>query len=167
MQMVEQLLDLAGIGRDRMALRWVSAAEGQKFADTVTELTQTTSELGPFDRDQFSLQLAAVESVLKGARVRWLTGMDLHLTERGNVYGEKVDQEIFQKLMKEALQDEYQKALILETLKEGPQSVREMAAKTALPVYTVSLRLNDLEKRGFAELKGYEGSTPKFISLAA
>ena len=47
----------------------------------------------------------------------------------------------------------------------SPQSVREMAGKTGLPVYTVSLKLNDLERRGQAELKCYEGSTPKFIGL--
>jgi heterodisulfide reductase subunit C len=35
-----------------------------------------------------------------------------------------------------------------------------------LPVYTVSLRLNDLERRGLAELKDYEGTTPLFIRLA-
>jgi predicted ArsR family transcriptional regulator len=78
-----------------------------------------------------------------------------------------VDEGFYQDLMHQASRDEYQKALLLETLKEGPLSVREMAGKTGLPVYTVSLRLNDLERRGLAELKGYDGSTPKFIRLAA
>lgn len=167
MQLVEHLLDMSGIGRSRMALRWVSAAEGQIFANTVTELTQSTKELGPFNPNQHKLQLAAVETVVKGPRMRWLTGMDRHLTEKGNVYGEKVDEEFFETMAKQSLVEEYQKALILESLREGPQSVREMAGKTGLPVYTVSTRLNDLERRGLAELKGYEGTTPKFIRLAA
>ncbi|WP_258928572.1 MarR family transcriptional regulator [Desulfoferrobacter suflitae] len=68
---------------------------------------------------------------------------------------------------REVAEDEYQKALLLEALREGPLSVREMAARTGLPVYTVSLKLNDLERRGLADLKGFEGSTPKFIRLAA
>jgi predicted Rossmann fold nucleotide-binding protein DprA/Smf involved in DNA uptake len=167
MKIVETLLDASGIGKERMALRWVSAAEGQLFADTVTALTRLTAELGPFDREKYQLQLAAVEGALKSARMRWLTGMDRHLTERGNVYHEKLSLEAFQELEKEVAVDEYQKALILEALKEGPLSVREMAARTQLPVYTVSLKLNDLERRGLADLKGYEGSTPKFIRLAA
>jgi len=167
MQLVEHLLDLSGIGRARMALRWVSAAEGQIFADTVKELTETTRNLGPFDRASMGLRLAAVESVLRGPRIRWLTGMDRQITERGNVYHDKMDESLFQEMLKLAAGEEYQKALLLESLKEGPLSVREMAAKTGLPVYTVSLRLNDLERRGQAELKGYEGSTPKFIGLAA
>jgi F420-non-reducing hydrogenase iron-sulfur subunit len=167
MQMVEELLDLSGIGRDRMALRWVSAAEGQLFANTIKELTETTSKLGPFDVGSHSLELAAVSNVLTGARMRWLAGMDRHVTEHSNVYNDKVDEGFYQNLMSQACRDEYQKALILETLKEGPLSVREMAGKTGLPVYTVSIRLNDLERRGLAELKGYDGSTPKFIRLAA
>ena len=165
-QMVEELLDLSGIGRSRTALNWVSAAEGQRFADTVTEVTRTVRDLGPFDAECFKLQLGALENVLTGPRVRWLTGMDRHITEGKNVYNEKIDETQYQKLLKQAAVDEYQKALLLESLREGPQSVREMAGNTGLPVYTVSLRLNDLEKRGQAELKGYEGSTPKFISLA-
>lgn len=167
MQIVETLLDVSGIGKDRMALRWVSAAEGQLFADTVTALTRMTQDLGPFDLERYKLQVAAVEGALRSARMRWLAGMDRHLTERGNVYNEKIDLKTFQNMEKEVAVDEYQKALILEALKEGPLSVREMAAKTDLPVYTVSLKLNDLERRGMADLKGYEGSTPKFIRLAA
>jgi DNA-binding transcriptional ArsR family regulator len=167
MQLVEQLLDLAGIGRNRMALRWVSAAEGQIFANTVGELTEATKALGPFDLERHKLQMTAVEAVVRGPRMRWLTGMDRHVTEKANVYGEKIDEELYRKTAKQALTDEYHKALIMESLKAGPLSVREMASATGLPVYTVSLRLNDLEKRGLAELKGYEGSTPKFIALAA
>ncbi len=161
------MLDICGIGRRRMALRWVSAAEGQLFADTVKELTKSTQELGPFDAQEHRLQLAAIEGALKSPRIRWLTGMDRHLTERGNVYNEKIDLETFQKMEREVAEDEYQKALLLEALREGPLSVREMAARTGLPVYTVSLKLNDLERRGLADLKGFEGSTPKFIRLAA
>jgi F420-non-reducing hydrogenase iron-sulfur subunit len=167
MPVVQQLLELAGIGRDRMVLRWVSAAEGQLFANSMADLTSNTRALGAFDREQYRLQLAAVERVLTGPRVRWLSGMDRQVTERGNVYNEKVDEQAYQSLLQMVLRDEYQKALILEVLQEGPLSVREMAGKTGLPVYMVSLGLNDLERRGQAELKGYEGSTPKFISLAA
>jgi F420-non-reducing hydrogenase iron-sulfur subunit len=167
MQVVEQLLDISGIGRERMALRWVSAAEGQLFADTIKGLTETTNRLGPFDADEYSLQLAALTNVLTSPRLRWLTGMDRQVTEIGNVYNEKVDESVYEALVSQACFEEYQKALILEVLKDGPLSVREMAGKAGLPVFTVSIRLNDLERRGLAELKWYEGSTPKFVRLAA
>jgi len=163
MQVLEELLELAGIGRERTALRYVSAAEGQFFADTVTELTRRTEQLGPFDLQGHALQVAALERALKSPRMRWLVGMERHLTERGNVYGDKLTLEHYHNLLSESAVDDYQKALLMEALQEGPRSVRELAGKTGLPVYTVSLKLNDLERRGQADLKGYEGSTPKFI----
>lgn len=167
MQQLEHLLEISGIGGKRVALRWVSAAEGQLFADTVRELTQNAVELGPFNPEAHGMQMAAVQRVITGQRARWLTGMDTHVTERENVYGEKVDERTYQKLLHDSLEAEYQKALILESLGEGALSVREMSGKTGLPVYTISLRLNDLERRGKAELRTFLGTTPKFVRLVA
>ena len=42
------LLELSGIGQDRLQVRWVSATEGQQFAEYVTELTNLLRELGPW-----------------------------------------------------------------------------------------------------------------------
>lgn len=167
MKIVEQLLDLSGIGRDRMQLRWVSAAEGQIFADFVTELSRVIRDLGSFDPEENKLRLAAVEGALNSPRLRWLIGMDRQITEKENVYHAKLDEDYYQQLLRTAAEEEYQKALILEVLRDGPQSVREISGKSGLPVYTVSQRLSDVEKSGQAEFCGYEGTTPKFIRLAA
>ena len=164
---MEQLLDLATIGKNRLQLRWVSAAEGQLFADYVTELNDLIGQLGAFQPADFKLELAAAETVLKSPRIRWLIGMDRQITEQENVYHEKMDAEAYRKLVTQAVDEEYQKGLILESLKDGSQSVRETANKTGLPVYTVSLRLNDLEKAGQAQFQGFEGTTAKFVRLAA
>ena len=165
--MVERLLDLSGIGRSRLQLRWVSAAEGQLFADYVTELSDLIGKLGPFQPDDFKLELAAVETVLQSTRIRWLMGIDREITEQENVYHEKMDPEAYQAFVRQAVAEEYEKGLILQALADGPQSVREMAGKTGLPVYTVSLRLNDLERAGQAEFHEFEGTTAKFVLMAA
>ena len=165
--MVEDLLGLSGIGRDRVQLRWVSASEGQLFAEYVTEFSELTRELGPFNPEKFKMPLAAVEQALNSARLRWLLGLAKKLTEQGNVYNEKIDEEEYRALLRQATEDEYEKALIGEAMKEGPCSVREIAAKTGLPIYTVSLRLNEFERHGQAELSGYEGTTPKFVAMTA
>jgi F420-non-reducing hydrogenase iron-sulfur subunit len=163
MRVLQDLLDLSGIGRGRTALRWVSAAEGQMFADNVTELTNSVKALGPFNVEEFALQVTALETVLTGQRLRWLTGVERHVTTKTNVYGDKIDQAEYEQVISRAMVDEYEKALILASLKEGPLSVREMASRAGLPVYTVSLRLNDLERRGAAEFRGFEGTTAKFV----
>ena len=160
-------MDLTGVGKERLQLCWVSAAEGQLFADYVTELSELIGQLGPFQPDDFKLELAAVETVLKSTRIRWLMGMDRQITEQENVYHEKMDSEAYQIFVRQAVADEYQKGLILEALADGPQSVREIAGKTGLPVYAVSLRLNDLERAGQAEFHEFEGTTAKFVLMAA
>jgi F420-non-reducing hydrogenase iron-sulfur subunit len=167
MSVVEQLLDLAAIGRNRLQLRWVSAAEGKLFADYITELTELIGKCGPFRPADYKLALAAAETALKSTRIRWLIGMERQCTEQENVYHERIEAAAYKELLSQALAEEYQKGLILEAIADGPQSVREMASKTGLAVYTVSLRLNDLEKAGQAQFQSFQGSTPKFIRLAA
>jgi predicted Rossmann fold nucleotide-binding protein DprA/Smf involved in DNA uptake len=167
MKVIDNLLDMAGIDRARVRLRWVSAAEGQLFADYIKELSEELAGLGPFDASKYSLQLSAIESVLKSPRVRWLIGIDRQVTERGNVYHEKVDSASFELALRSVCEAEYANALILEVLRSGPRSVREIAAGTGLAVPEVSRRLVDVEKIGAAELHGYEGATPKFIRTDA
>lgn len=167
MQLVGQMLDLAGIGKDRLQLRWVSAAEGQLFADYVTELTELTRELGPLRASRLQLPLAAVQRALNSPQLRWLLGMDRQLTEKQNVYEQRLDPVSFQELVQQCAQQEYQKALLVEALQDGPKTVRQMATATGLPVYCVSLRLNDLERSGQADLLEYEGTSPKFTIMAA
>lgn len=85
MQVVSQLLETAGLGRDRLQLRWVSSAEGQLFAEYVTELTELIRGLGPLDRERLKLPLAAGGRALQALPLRWLMGMEKQLTERENV----------------------------------------------------------------------------------
>jgi F420-non-reducing hydrogenase iron-sulfur subunit len=121
--------------------------------------------MGPFKPERYRLQLAAVEGALNTPRLRWLVGIDRQLTERENVYHEKINQEEYHKLLEAAVEREYHKALVLEVMKENPMSVREIAERTDLSIYTVSLRLGDLEKSGDVDLAGYEGTTPMFTGM--
>lgn len=45
--LLKKLLNIIGIGGDRLLLTWVSAAEGRKFADSMENFTKTVRELGP------------------------------------------------------------------------------------------------------------------------
>ncbi len=128
-------------------------------------MSNITQELGPFDPKKFKLPLAAVEQTLNCPRIRWLLGLTKQLTEQVNVYNEKLKDKDFKRLLLQATEEEYHKALIMAALEEGPRSVREMAEETGLPVYTVSLRLNELERCNQAGLKEYSGSTPIFMGM--
>ena len=43
----KKLLDLIGIGSERLRLEWVSASEGEKFARVIKEFTEQLKQLGP------------------------------------------------------------------------------------------------------------------------
>jgi F420-non-reducing hydrogenase iron-sulfur subunit len=167
MQVLRHLLEVAGLGQDRVHLRLVCFDEGRLFADYVTELTGVIREMGPLDRQRLQLPLASVEKALQTMQLRWLMNMERQLTERENVYHEKLDAKVYEAMLRRTAVEEYQKALLEEVLKEGPKTVRQMAEETGLPVYTVSLRLNDLERAGLADVSGHEGTTFKFKFLAA
>ncbi len=44
---IHQVLGQLGLEPERVWLRWISASEGQYFADTVNEMVETIKELGP------------------------------------------------------------------------------------------------------------------------
>ena len=44
---LNEILDQVGLAKDRIWLRWISASEGQYFADTVTEMVAAVKEMGP------------------------------------------------------------------------------------------------------------------------
>lgn len=161
-EMLQALLDLAKIGRSRIHLQWASAAEAQTYAESVRTFSTTISERGPFDPSAFSLELAACIRAVSSQRLRWLVGIDRQVTERTNVYGVQIDAELFGRTLQEAVTAEYQKGLIQEVLCQSPASVPILSERTRLDVYTVSQRLNELERIGLAELAGHEGHTPIF-----
>jgi len=164
---LRHLLGVAGLGQDRVQVRWVSSAEGQLFAEYASELTEVIRELGPLDRQRFQIPLASAEKSLQTMQLRWLMNMERQLTEQENVFHEKLDVQAYEATLRRAAEEEYQKAMLAEVLKGGPKTVRQMAEETGLPVYTVSLRLNDLERYGVAEVSGHEGTTFKFKLQAA
>jgi len=44
---LNEILDQMGLEKERVWLRWISASEGQYFADTVTEMVAAIKEMGP------------------------------------------------------------------------------------------------------------------------
>jgi len=47
MAVLKNLLEYTGIDPNRVRMTWVSAAEGNKFAEVVTEVTEDIRKLGP------------------------------------------------------------------------------------------------------------------------
>ena len=47
---LKRMLEFAGIEEGRVQFSWVSASEGQKFADVIRSVTDRVRELGPATR---------------------------------------------------------------------------------------------------------------------
>ena len=47
MVLLQNILGTLGLEKERVWIRWISASEGQKFADTMKEMTEAIKKLGP------------------------------------------------------------------------------------------------------------------------
>jgi len=47
MVLLKNVLQTLGIEPERVWLRWISASEGQKFAETMKDMTEEIRKLGP------------------------------------------------------------------------------------------------------------------------
>jgi F420-non-reducing hydrogenase iron-sulfur subunit len=47
MSILKTILDTLGLENERVWVRWISAAEGAKFARTMKEITEETKKMGP------------------------------------------------------------------------------------------------------------------------
>ena len=159
------MLDIAGIGKQRLHLAWVSSAEAQRFAEIVTDVTKSIKNQGKFDPDSFVFELDAAEITLAGETVRWLVGKEVKITTHGDVYGRKWDKESFESILDSALEREYQMNLIFQAIKRGCKSVRDISSKIGLDLIRVSYLLADMEKRSIVEFTGMEDRKPVFAVL--
>jgi len=45
--LLRSILETLGLEKERVWIRWISASEGQRFADTIKEMSEAIKELGP------------------------------------------------------------------------------------------------------------------------
>ena len=158
-------MDIAGIGRNRLHLAWVSSAEAQRFAEVVTTVTESIRSQGPFDTAAFKLELKAAEETLNGETLRWMVGKEVRITTKGDVYGRPWDTNTYESILDAVLEREFQIHLILAAVKNEYTAPREISATTGLELKRVSYLLADMEKRSMVEFKGMEASKPVFAAL--
>ena len=158
-------MEIAGIGRERLHLAWVSSAEAQRFAEVVTSVTASIQAQGPFDAGAYQMELDAAEKTLSGETLRWMVGKEVKITSKGDVYGRPWDIDTYEKILDSVLQREYQINLILAAVKSDCTAPRDISAKTGLDLRRVSYLLADMEKRSIVEFKGMEACKPVFAAL--
>ncbi len=139
-----KILKAAGVDEKRLGLEWISAAEGQRFADIVNEFTELIRSLGPSKVDLQKIRAAREEA--SDFRVRWLVGREKDLLEEGNTFGEQVQRERFENFMDNVIETQFIRSSILTALEEGPMSVKELAEKLGTPSDVVVRNLVQLAR---------------------
>ncbi|MCP4689210.1 MAG: hydrogenase iron-sulfur subunit [Desulfobacterales bacterium] len=164
-QLTKKLLDLAGVGADRLHLAWVSSAEAQRFVQVAGEVIETVKEKGPLDKEALSMRLDAAEMTVNGETIRWLVGKEVKITTDGDVYGRKWDVASYESVMHKELEREYQKNLIYLAIKDGATSVRAISKKIGVQLLRTSYLLADLERTNMVEFTGMDNSIPVFAAI--
>ena len=164
MQMTKCVLEKIGIEPERLYLDWVSAAEGRRFSEIVTDFTNKIKEMGSIKEiKDFKQKISIGESIVESERMRWLVGKEWELLENGNVYNEKINEAEFKDLVRRNIITEYNKERICSLITEKPQTVREISKELNFSKPEVFRYLTDMENQGRVSLLDFKGNSPRYI----
>ena len=168
-QLLSSLLKYLNLD-NRISLEWVSASEGIKFAEVVTNFTNNIQKLGPsplkkIDKDsELLLNLNALQNAANDYRLRALIGRKRKILEDGNVYNNIYPKEKFENLQETAMYDEYQKNRMILYLKKESLSVKGLSEKLGLDPNKILEYIVDLRGEGLIDLKDIQNVTPFYIA---
>ena len=169
--MIQRILEVLEISPERLLVDWISPAEGERLAGLLGDFSDKVVELGPLGSEaslelgELSQRLSASKGALADDRLRWLVGRERELIEEGNVFGERLPQEEFDRVMSESIRKEYQRNRILRSLGEDALTVREMAEVVGLPPREVLRNLVALESDGLVSVTEIDGSSPRYRKI--
>jgi len=170
MQMLTKLLKIIGFS-ERLRLDWVSAAEGNRFAQLVNEFNEHIKKLGPNPikdkklKNKLSSEFDALKSVLKDSRLRILVGRERKIIHQGNAYNEKIPIEKFEKILDDAVQNEFERHKILQVISQNGKSVPDISKEVEIAPNDVLSHIVSLRQRGLVDLYKLNEEIPTFISI--
>ncbi len=163
--LTEKILELAGIDPRRVQLEWVSASEGQRFADLVRDFTGVLQKLGPSNAGERMDGLLAVRDALSNFRLRALVSNELKIVEEGNAYGEKLDKEKLLDIVYNATKEEFERSMILLLAKKNNMSVKDLSKKINVPTHRVLEHIVALRQKNLISMDHPEGFTPTYRTI--
>jgi coenzyme F420-reducing hydrogenase delta subunit/DNA-binding transcriptional ArsR family regulator len=165
-ELTKKLMERAGLNPNRLRLEWVSASEGQRFAQIMKDMSLQIKELGPNPISGKNPDLKIMEQLLIARnaaddfRLRLLVGKTYILTDKANAYNNKIEVEKYKEIIDEILEEELLRQRILMSLSKKSQSVKGIAKDIKTPSRLVLEHLVVLRDRGLVGLERIEGQTP-------
>lgn len=170
MNMLSKLLNYIGYS-ERFSLDWVSASEGNRFAQLVNDFNEKIINLGPSPikdkklKKQLSEDFDVIKSILSDSRLRTLVSRERLITTEGNVYNEIIPKEEFEEIIDDVLYKEFIRHKILIKIKTKAKSVPEISKEIQVEPNKVLNHIVTLRQRGLVDLDEIYEEVPTFISI--
>lgn len=160
----EKLMEKAGLEKERLRLEWVSASEGVRFSEVITEFTDQIKALGKSPFLKKSLDIEAAKEAASDYRLRILATKQKELMENGNRYGEIFTEQEMNRLLEDIIGDEVDIKRILLLLKKEPLSVKTLASKLKMPPKKVFRQVLDLKRLNLVGIDKIDGFSPLYVA---
>jgi F420-non-reducing hydrogenase iron-sulfur subunit len=160
------LMVLKNAGLDgRFKYEWVSASEGQYFAEVVGNFTEHIRGMGPspvVTDENLQFKLKAAQREVSDFRLRWLVGRQRRILEEGDVYGQERTRKDWEEVMERVLRDEFIRAQIIEATARDPASVEDMARVIGVDSAEVFRHVQRLRYKGKVVMAGHRDQSPLY-----
>ncbi len=149
----KKLLEHVGLSADRLRLEWISAAEGARFAEVMSDFATQLRDLGPLGEGEgiappdLKLKLDAL-----GQLVPWVKLVErekFRVPERSEAaYYEYYARDDVNRLFAELIAEKLTVSQTMMLLQEKPLSTREISERLGLSASAVSKHLNVSSRQG-------------------
>jgi F420-non-reducing hydrogenase iron-sulfur subunit len=164
MHLCKKLLEQIGVSPERLRIEWVSASEGIRFAEVVTDFTRQLKELGPLGIDEgrdgngLKLKLEAARSLVPYLKLVERERLRVHF-DTEDEYNQFFTSDEVDRLFRELIADKLAISQIMLLLRERPLSTGEISETLGLSPSEVSRYLNSSVREG---LVGFDESQKRF-----
>ena len=152
MHLTKKLLKLMGVNPERLRLEWVSASQGIRFAEVITDFTRELKALGPLGTDEATdgnglrIKLEAARSLVPYLRLVEREKLRVHFDTREEYDTFFASNEV-DRLFDESIGDKLAMKEILLLLRERPLSAQGFSEILGLSTSEVSRYLNILARK--------------------
>lgn len=169
-KLLKKAMALAGLEPERLHLELVSPIENKSFLSMVERFVERVKSLGPLFKgkeidEEILFNIQAAKQAVTWSRLRILSGRERKLTEKANVYGEKISQEEIDRLIEEVIGEEYIRSKIYLLTKEKPMSAEEISKRIGVDSPLVLQHIVALRRKGLLTMDRIEGYTPLYRAL--
>jgi F420-non-reducing hydrogenase iron-sulfur subunit len=163
----KKLLEQIGVNPDRLRLEWVSASQGIRFAEVITDFTKKLEELGPLgvgegiDANGLKLKLEATRSLVPYIKLVERERLRVHF-DTEDEYARFFASEEVDRLFRELIVDRLTISQILSLLREKSLSTGEISETLGLSPSEVSRYLNSSARQGLIR---FDESQKRFVPV--